>query len=265
MKARMPMSTVRPPLTIAGDGAEDGALCLEGFFERVKSFGRRPALACELIVAVEVAAFDGDAELVSGLHGLLILGEGGERKDRLRSCSRCRGETESSDTATTVASICLEPPLRSTAWALERGRFRAGVVAKSSIVVEIGRGRSEEGRCRVIAHPFILGLRSKAVRRGRGGMPRDDGEDLREVGDADASSACQRLTVSTFFLRMEDMGFFVCVSFSALRLRLILQRFAVRSSARGTAPSDDESCPRAGCLRERLLQVFSVENIRATG
>ena len=38
----------------------------------------------EFVVAVGITAFYGDAELVTGLHGLFILGEGGEGKDALR-------------------------------------------------------------------------------------------------------------------------------------------------------------------------------------
>ncbi len=65
----------------AGDGAEDGAFGFKGFFEGAVVLGRGDALAGELVVAVEVAAFDGDAEFVAGFDGLFGGAEGGEGQD----------------------------------------------------------------------------------------------------------------------------------------------------------------------------------------
>ena len=74
-----------------GDGSGDGDFVGEGALEGRPVAGLRDAEARELVVALLVAAGDGDGERVAGLDGFgVVLGTQSGAK-RLPSCSRCRG------------------------------------------------------------------------------------------------------------------------------------------------------------------------------
>ena len=67
MKARTPTSTREAALDDASDGADDGELLSEGRFEGGPVAGLRNLEARELVVALFVAAGDGDREAVARL------------------------------------------------------------------------------------------------------------------------------------------------------------------------------------------------------
>ena len=69
MNARTPTSTLKPPLTRAGYGADDGRLFGEGAFQCSPVLRPRDFEAREFVIAFGIAPFDGDGKLVARLDG----------------------------------------------------------------------------------------------------------------------------------------------------------------------------------------------------
>ena len=81
MKARTPMSTVRPPLMTPVTVPTTASFLREGFFKRGPVAGLRYLESRELVVALFVAALDRDEDFVARLHAFGIVRESGARQN----------------------------------------------------------------------------------------------------------------------------------------------------------------------------------------
>ena len=81
MKARTPTSTLKPPLTMRGHGADDGRLLGEGALQRGPVLRPRDLEARQFVVAFGIAALDGDRNLVARLYGFAGALEDGQRQN----------------------------------------------------------------------------------------------------------------------------------------------------------------------------------------
>ncbi len=81
MKARTPTSTREAAFDDSGYGADDDGLVGEGLLEGGPVFRLLDSQARELVVALFVAAFDGDQQLCAGFDGLFCVFKEREGQD----------------------------------------------------------------------------------------------------------------------------------------------------------------------------------------
>ena len=92
------------------------AFCAKASSSADQSRGWADLETREVVVALFVAALDGDEDLVARLDTFGVVLESGERGGRLLFCSRCRRKTCSAERKRLVPSICFAPEAGLWVW-----------------------------------------------------------------------------------------------------------------------------------------------------